>query len=282
MRNLVIISSIVVISAIIVSILFQIKYIKGLDDLHTSSRKQIWTYWSPSDHASDNIFVDRCIESWKQWNPEYKVHILSKDNYRDYIDDDISAIRHSHDSEARFSDYLRLLVLAKYGGIWIDASIICQQSLNPVFDFLEDQYECVGFSAPFHSQVLESWFIACNPGSPFIQKWCKEFLRTGEFETMGEYLEDLNEKGVDTSIVPMTEYLAIHCAALPFLSMSDVLLVPSENGGPFTPHGDTKWDSKETVKNICKGGYRDIPLIKFRGVERNMVRSMRSMECLFS
>jgi mannosyltransferase OCH1-like enzyme len=69
--------------------------------------------------------VEKCVESWKFYNPSYKVVILNKSNCRHYIDDDIDSIKHGKDSMARFSDYVRLCVLAKYGGFWIDASIIC-------------------------------------------------------------------------------------------------------------------------------------------------------------
>jgi len=105
--------------------------------------------------------------------------------------------------------------LARHGGIWMDASIIC---MKPFREWLDHTKEFVGYhiggtTKPY--PVIENWFFACRPGCEFMQAWCKEFSRLGDFPSVQEYLQDLRASGVDLSNVHvhMQEYLAMHCAA---------------------------------------------------------------------
>lgn len=86
----------------------------------------IWAFWE----GEPNKFVNKCIDSWKYYNPNYTVNILNKNNYSKYVDVDISKIKHSSDHLARYSVYVRSCILSKHGGIWIDASIICHSPFS--------------------------------------------------------------------------------------------------------------------------------------------------------
>lgn len=194
------------------------------DDLRESNIPNIlWTFWE----GPENKVVQHCIDSWKHYNPGYQVIVLNKHNYMRYTDGtvDVDALRHSADFVARYADYVRCLVLAHNGGFWLDSSVICHRPFTWVHaaqqatdaEFI-GYYIDTGTHPEFlsYSPMVENWFFACVPGSPFMQDWCREFVRTQEFATISDYLANVKSQGIHFNKVDSIgggEYLTMHIAA---------------------------------------------------------------------
>lgn len=197
---------------------------ESIDDLRESNIPNIiWTFWE----GPENKVVQLCIDSWKHYNPGYQVIVLNKSNYMRYTDGsvDVDALRHSADFVARYADYVRCLVLAHNGGFWLDSSIICHHPFTWVHaaqqatdaEFI-GYYIDTGTHPEFlsYSPMVENWFFACVPGSPFMQDWCREFVRTQEFATISDYLANVKSQGIHFNKVDSIgggEYLTMHIAA---------------------------------------------------------------------
>lgn len=241
----------------------------------------IWGFWE----GEPNETVNRCIQSWKHYNPEYEVIILNKQNLSIYLPEiDFISILHAKDSNMRFSDFVRLNILAKYGGIYIDASIIChkpfswlhaiQKKKNVDFigyyieKFTESDYKS-------HSPVIENWFFAATPNSVFVQDWLKEFMRTNDYPTIDKYLENVKKNNISTQKIDDPNYLAMHVAAQTILQKNpqkyNIYLFPAEKG-PFKYLIDTNWQHKEAIGLLTDENtntkYFEYPIIKMRGIER--------------
>lgn len=171
--------------------------------------KIIYTFW---DSYPENVppIVEKSIDTWKKYCPGYDIRVLNYENTSHM------GIRHK-DSHARYADFVRLYVLEKTGGIWMDASVFLQKPLD---DWLTYDYDYTGYYAEYNTDinewpVVESWFMAAPKGSPFVRDWKNEFFRANEFETIGDYADDVLSKGVDTQrfgIVDNGHYLAIYLA----------------------------------------------------------------------
>lgn len=112
-----------------------IKYLKKYDYVFDNIPPQnhfetdsscIWVLWLQGIEDSP-LLVKKCISSIKKYNPDRKVIILNKENIKNYI----SVPSHIEEkyrkkiiSGAHYSDYIRVAILAKYGGIWIDATVL--------------------------------------------------------------------------------------------------------------------------------------------------------------
>jgi hypothetical protein len=82
------------------------------------------------------------------------------------------------------SDWLRLALLQKYGGCWMDASIIVNREteLNMMYEqSIHNQYEMTGFYTPLGvinndpSSFIESWCLMAPRNSRVINTWLEEF-----------------------------------------------------------------------------------------------------------
>ena len=158
--------------------------------------KQIWTYWN-SDELTP--VITKCINSWKKYNPDYKITIVTPKNLSQYIDFDVKAVKFN-DSPARESDIIRLNILAKYGGVWCDASIL----MTRPFDFpTNSKHEFVGYYIEHYTTkpqwpCIEGWFFATVPGGKLVTKWRDSFMSIAKFDSVNDYIADLRQKGVDS------------------------------------------------------------------------------------
>jgi len=109
----------------------------------------------------------KCIESWKRMCPEYEILEWNDDNSD--IESNCFASEAYHNGKWAFvSDYIRLVKLYEYGGIYLDADVELIKSLD---DFIEDntffgyaEETCIGTST-----------IGAVKGSEFINTLLKYY-----------------------------------------------------------------------------------------------------------
>lgn len=105
------------------------KYVNQALDLPFEKKEEdefiIWQYWHQGEDKAPGL-VKRCLESVKKFEGDKKIVVLSFDTIKDYIE----LPSHYYDlvnsgkmKIALFSDIVRLYLLNKYGGMWIDATI---------------------------------------------------------------------------------------------------------------------------------------------------------------
>lgn len=235
--------------------------------------KIFWTYW---DGPEIPISVKKCISTWEKHNPDYDIIILNRDNLHFYCDDDIYSFKHA-DTPQRISDFVRLAVLSKHGGTWVDSSSIMSEPLQ------DHPYEYVGYYIDVMTKnkkypVIENWFISCVKNCQFIKKW-KDIFYSINDGTVDEYLHNL-QKTTDFQGISGPTYLTMHVAAQYVLQNSDVTLsmylMRAENG-PFKYLVDKNWDSWKAVYSLVRGE-NITPLIKLRGAERNILEDILKSE----
>lgn len=94
----------------------------------------------------------KCIESWKNYCPEYKIIEWNEDNYNinknQYIAD-----AYKEKKWAFVSDYARIDVINQYGGIYMDTDVELIKSLD---EFLDDTMFC-GW------EERDKYYISRNP-----------------------------------------------------------------------------------------------------------------------
>lgn len=155
------------------------KEFKTLIDNHKMIEKRklsnkVWICWFQGLVNAPEL-VKACINSAKTVMPNRDIIILTDKNISKYIElpKYVNEKRKKGIiSLAHYSDLLRICLLCKYGGIWIDATVFCTASAE---DFKAVQnsplfaYKKVNL-LPRTTQPIEasSWLIAANSNSPIL------------------------------------------------------------------------------------------------------------------
>ena len=99
-----------------------------------TKKSTIWMCWWQGDSWKENPVIKQCINSVLRNAQGHPVVIITKDNYRRYIDVPEAIIEKMINSKyihkAHLADLIRCYLLWKYGGIWIDSALFVTQPIN--------------------------------------------------------------------------------------------------------------------------------------------------------
>lgn len=196
---------------------------EGFESTLSSIPNVIWTFWD-GDPPS---LVKKCIKSWEKYNPECEIIILNKKNIEKYLPEvDFYKMKHVNDMIQRYSDYVRVWVLAKYGGIWLDGSVICQKSFDWVHVIQKEKNaEYIGYytesmtlpELKYKSPVLENWAFFCTPDSKFVKDWRDKMMEYMKYDSFLEHSNEIVKSGVNPQKIPGApnniEYFGMHLVA---------------------------------------------------------------------
>ena len=136
----------------------------------------IWSCWFQGRQNAPDL-VARCLASWETLNPDWEFRCLDAETIGRYIDlGEHIDLQNQTITAAALSDILRILLLHEYGGVWVDATLYCNQPLDEWLP-LAMGTGFFAFSKPAHDRALASWFIAAAPGNRLIAKWAARVIR---------------------------------------------------------------------------------------------------------
>ncbi|MCL5050186.1 MAG: capsular polysaccharide synthesis protein [Firmicutes bacterium] len=236
----------------------------------------IWTYWHSPTLP---LVVEQCIAGWRRFNPEYRIEVLNKDNLADFISPIPAHLERLN--VAKQTDWMRLELLNRYGGIWMDASIILTQPLDWVGQLQRQQAaEFVGYYIDGYTQrkelpVVDSWFLAAPAGSRFIADWLSLFKQQAVVGDTEDYIAKLEQSGRLADVrqgIGDPYYHTVHIAAQDVLSQHvagyKLALIRAEDSA-FALHACAKWRRKRLYVRLLWNTQAERPLmIKLRGGER--------------
>ena len=117
----------------------------------------IWTAWLQGEENAPEV-IRITLASMRENAKGHSVIVISSENVDQYIDIP-QAIKTKHESgvigHAHYADVIRMMILAKYGGIWLDATILLHEPIP------EDAFQCPFYSVRFKT-VNENKFISGN------------------------------------------------------------------------------------------------------------------------
>ena len=154
----------------------------------------IWIcWWQGLNQAPDLVKV--CVNSIKRSAGNHRVIVLTEDNYKQYVDIPAWVEEKKNKgiiTRTNYSDLLRLSLLAKHGGMWIDSTFFCTQ---PVLDDYF-HYPLWSIKRPdyFHASIASGYFagysLACNEQNRFVFMTIRDFFLNywKHNDTMVDYL----------------------------------------------------------------------------------------------
>lgn len=170
-------------------------------EARTEIPKIIWIYWHEEKISS--ISTQLCIEEIIRLNPDFEINILHQNNVESYLPEFPVSL---FERQANFSsDLIRLMLLEKFGGIYLDATTLLSSSLHWVLNQQrEDKSEALVYYTDENTTeekfpMLDTWFIGAIPNSTFIRAWRQEYQACITSNDPLHYYQD-NE------ILPLSEF----------------------------------------------------------------------------
>lgn len=146
----------------------ELKYIPS----ENNNERKVWLCWFQGLESSPEI-VQKCISSIKKNIKDREVIFLDIESYKNYIKFP-SYIENKIDkgiiSGAHLSDLIRLELLDKYGGTWIDATVFCSSSKIPKY-MLDSElfmFQCLKPGSDGQATIISNWFITAKANHKLI------------------------------------------------------------------------------------------------------------------
>ena len=143
------------------------------DEPTKPSRYVVWTYW----HSHPPEIVLRIVHSWRLYSPSWTVRLLNRHTVQCYLPD-LEFLVPPIASIQLTTDIIRLELLLRYGGVWLDATVLLTESLDSIVGptgfraISNPDYVTPGLEDDF----IESWFLADDAGSYLIRAWRTKLL----------------------------------------------------------------------------------------------------------
>lgn len=253
------------------SVVELVKHIQNTD-------KVIWSYWHQENLPCT---VALCLKSWRVANPDYCICVLTPSTLLQFVQATDLPRAFEHLPAQRQTEYIRLSLLEKYGGVWLDATVITTAPLNADWD--PKTYDVGGFYADHFTTdsahpVLESWFISAPKNSPLIRNWKREFYEGLSVAFDSFYIDALRKQNFDFQKIHDPVYLAVFCSFLRVTYQTSYHLrcIPASNNaasGPLYYLYSAGWNSAQALKYLIGGHHHAAGVIKLRGVERDLLGS---------
>ncbi|CAE7333560.1 HPCAL1 [Symbiodinium sp. CCMP2592] len=143
----------------------------------------VWSFWDKGIQDLSE-FRQLCIETWRSMNPAWDIKVLDLKSVWVYL--------HPHDLPREWqdmyvtfqSDAVRLALLGRYGGIWVDPATIC---LRPFDTWLCKSlhrgprgiaafyFASWGTEVGRSTEYVENWVLAARRSHPMILRWKELF-----------------------------------------------------------------------------------------------------------
>ncbi|MEO6277719.1 capsular polysaccharide synthesis protein [Roseateles sp.] len=248
---------------------------------HEEIPKILWTYWQAKPPP---LFIQACLANWRRFAPDHDLRLLDRGNIAEWLPE----LRADFDAlpAYRQADWLRIQLLARHGGVWMDASMLLSRDLAWLHETRRRRAaDYVGFYIDRYTTrpeqpIVENWLMASVPGGRFALALAGAFDRSLD-EGAEPLLQRLRAEGRHARVVQaLTEdfqrYLLMHVAASDLLDrepqLARLALLRAEDG-PFAWLAAVGWRKRHLYARLalvpCP---RMLPaVLKLRGGDREVV-----------
>jgi hypothetical protein len=180
----------VFLSLIILTIIISFLYFcKISEEFKTSVNKTVWMFWEQGWDDAPEI-CKKCLDSWRKYNPDWKIHLLDGNNLLDFIDIDKYVKNYNSKRPIQMrADILLTNLLNQNGGLWVDATVFCTRPLSEwIYPYLQQ-----GFFAfeknenPPH--LISNWMLYAEKDNYIIRTWAHEYNNYWKDRKTSEYFK---------------------------------------------------------------------------------------------
>ena len=155
--------------------------IANYKDAHVSKNNSdiVWFCWLQGMENAPKL-VRKCYANLERHLEDRRLVVIDESNLEQYVtmpDIIVERWRKHQIPAALYSDIIRLELLIKYGGTWIDSTVLCTGSSFKfqgedcsIKDYLDAELFLFQFRKPTENAYMgiSNWFITARPGHPML------------------------------------------------------------------------------------------------------------------
>jgi len=141
-----------------------------------TDKPYLWVYWENKDGKTTPPIIELCLEIMRlRLSNNFRMVKLDQNNIIEYIPE-IKERKQILDKLiiAHRVDYYRVLLLNKYGGLYLDADIIVLNDLRDIINKLEENdyigFGCTGYKCTNGYGKPSNWAMASKPNGIMISR----------------------------------------------------------------------------------------------------------------
>lgn len=244
--------------------------------------KTIWIYWN--SQKSSNL-INSAVCRIKELNPDHTVNLLNDSNLQQYLG---SFNFHNSLSHAHRADLIRLMLLCKFGGIWVDATTLCYSSFAWVHAI--KSADLIGFyrdcsTIDYEHPVVESWFLASPKNNRFLQRWLEVFSEINSIgsESFSIKLRERDDYKENCQHITHPDYLMINiCHQIASRQVDYNYLYKKAEDGAFYFQRVNNWSSHHSALYMMINEKPDIlpEIIKLTHGDRELLPIINKLRLL--
>lgn len=129
--------------------------------------KKVYMFWDKGFDAAPDL-VKACVETWYNKNHGWEIELLDAEEANKVVDR-----RKLPDGilTAHYADILRTRLLRDRGGVWADATSICNHPLDHWMPAVMAQCDFFAYRCPRPARIVSNWFLVSKPGGLIIDRW---------------------------------------------------------------------------------------------------------------
>jgi len=131
-------------------------------------KRNVYIYWIGKEYKLISI-LRNLIYLHSTNGKGYNVILITEKNISDYIKDIPNYFKKL--CPAHQADFIRINVISEYGGIWLDSDTLVLDSLDSLFDLIENQD---GFFIKENNTILCNGIFGSKANTPLMIKWKKQ------------------------------------------------------------------------------------------------------------
>lgn len=130
-------------------------------------KRRIFSYWVNKEGCETPAYIELCMQTWHEHIPDLELIIIDHSNIREWAGDVIDYSLFFQLPPMHQSDIASFVILAKHGGIFMDADTIVTRDIFEEFSKF-DTKSLVAFGYPNTANIHLAILVALDPNNAFV------------------------------------------------------------------------------------------------------------------
>lgn len=156
--------------------------------IESRNPKFLWIYWHQGIENAPEL-VRCCYRSVVKNLSNWDIRVITAENINEYVQFPSHIMKKVDNGQitlTHLSDLLRLELLIRYGGLWMDSTVLCTDGNIPDVILKSDLfcYQCLKPGADGHSSLMSSWLIYSKANNHLLKetlKLCYKYWETHSY-----------------------------------------------------------------------------------------------------